>query len=154
MSDSKPKRWLLHGTVALLISEWLIQMFAIIFANSPVSAGWDMNVRIDGFKRVINLGLEIFVLTIFCVLLDVWLLVLPVSTIWSLQLPLRTRISVSFCFVFCGVACAGAVLKTLYIYPVFNSYDSTCKTLIYFFLFLSILRSTNRVEKLPRCICS
>jgi hypothetical protein len=129
MGRSKVKRWILHSTVAVLIAEWLIQMLAIIFASNPVSAGWDMNVRINGFKQILNLGLEIFVLTVFCVVLDVWLLFLPVSTIWSLQLPIRTRISVCCCFIFGAAAVGGAIMKTAYIYPVFNSYDSTCKSL-------------------------
>src|ERR1700712_405537 len=90
-----------------------------------------MDVRLAGFTQV-NLSLEIFILTIFYLLMDLWLLILPLHTIWSLQLPLRTRIGVAWVFIFGGVACAGAILKTVDIYPVFHSYDPLCKPSVSF----------------------
>ena len=141
MGHSQTKTWLLHITVALLLAEWLVQLLGTSFATQPISAIWNMNVRIAGFKQTINLSLEIFLLTIFCVIMDVWLLLLPISTIWTLKLPLRTRISVTWCFFFGGVACVGAIMKCWYIYPVFNSYDSTCRSLLFIFLLYSVRES-------------
>ncbi|KAF1808895.1 hypothetical protein P152DRAFT_476982 [Eremomyces bilateralis CBS 781.70] len=119
---SMTKRILLHSTVVFLILELIIQVFAFVFACKPISAAWDMDVRLAGFKSI-NLALEIFVLTVIYLATDVWLLVLPIHTVWSLQLPLWTRIGVTWVFAFGGVACAGAVVKTIYVYPVFHSWD-------------------------------
>ena len=124
---SRVKIWLLHVTVGILIAEWVTQILAFTFATKPISAAWDMDVRLSGFKNTVNLPLEVFILTIFYLIMDVWLLIVPIHTIWTLQLPLRKRIGVSCIFIFGGVACAGAVVKTVYIYPVLDSYDATCK---------------------------
>ena len=85
-----------------------------------------MNVRLNGFISL-NVSLEIFILNFICLITDIWLLILPIHTIWSLKLPLRTRIGVTWVFAFGGVACAGAVMKSIYVYPVFRSYDPSCK---------------------------
>jgi hypothetical protein len=126
--SSKIKQWLLHTTVIILVAEWIVQIPAFVFATKPISAAWDFNVRLSGFEQTVNAPLEVFILTILYFVMDVWLLVFPIHTIWNLQLPLRTRISASMVFIFGGVACAGAIVKTVYIYPAFNSYDSTCKS--------------------------
>jgi hypothetical protein len=123
---STTKRILLHFTVVFLIIEFLVQIFAYIFACKPISAGWDMEVRLAGYTSL-NLPLEIYILTVIYLLTDVWLFVLPIHSIWTLQLPLRTRIGVTWVFLFAGVACGGAILKTVYVYRVFNSFDPTCK---------------------------
>jgi hypothetical protein len=125
--SSRVKKWLLHLTVAILVIEWVVQTLAFIFATKPISAAWDMDVRLSGFEKTVNLPLEVFILTIFYLVMDIWLLIVPIHTIWTLQLPLRTRIGVSCVFIFGGVACAGAIVKTVYIYPVLDSYDATCK---------------------------
>jgi len=124
--SSKTKRVLLHVTVIILVLEFIIQVFLSVFATNPISAGWDMRTRVfTGFKARFDLPREMFIMTIFCLAMDVWLLVLPIHTFWTLQLPLRTRISVTWVFIFGAVACVGATLKACYIYAVFNSYDPT-----------------------------
>lgn len=125
--SSRFKRWLLHITVVILAAEWVVQILAFTFATKPISAAWDMDVRLSGFINTVNLPLEVFILTIFYLVIDVWLLILPIHTIWTIPFSLRTRISVTWVFIFGGVACAGAVVKTVYIYPVLDSYDATCK---------------------------
>jgi hypothetical protein len=126
-TTSSRKRLLLHLTVALLTLEFIVQVLAFVFAYKPISAGWDMNVRLAGYSHV-NITLEVFILSLIYLLTDIWLLVLPIHTIWSLQLPLQTRIGVTWVFVFGGVACAGAVMKLVYIYPTLNSFDPVCKS--------------------------
>ena len=126
-SASKIKRILLHLTVILLTLELVIQVFAFVFAYNPISAGWDMNVRLEGYSHV-NITLEVLILSIIYLVTDVWLLVLPLHTIWTLQLPLQTRIGVTWVFVFGGVACAGAIMKAVYIYATLDSYDPVCKS--------------------------
>jgi hypothetical protein len=141
--SSTVKRWLLHLTVVILVAEWIVQILAFTFATKPISAAWDMDVRLSGFKSTVNLPLEVFILTIFYLLMDVWLLVVPIHTIWSLQLSLRKRISVTCVFIFGGVACAGAIVKTIYIYPVLDSYDATCKPSFYPLLYgVAVIRSS------------
>jgi len=119
------KRMLLHVTAAILAAQFLVQVIAYVFSCKPISAAWDINVRLAGFSSI-NVPLEIFILTIFYLLMDVWLLVFPLHTIWSLSLPLRTRMAVTWVFIFGGVACAGAILKTAHVYSVFDSYDPLC----------------------------
>jgi hypothetical protein len=132
-TTSKTKRILLHITAVVLTLQFLVQVFAYIFANKPISAGWDMNVRISGYSHP-NTTLEIFILSIFYLLTDVWLLILPIHTIWALQLPIQTRIGVTWVFVFGGVACCGAIVKAVYIYPTLDSFDPVCEShfLIFF----------------------
>ncbi|ORY10943.1 hypothetical protein BCR34DRAFT_614882 [Clohesyomyces aquaticus] len=122
--SSRPKRILMHATSLLLILQFLVQVLAYVFAYSPISAGWNMDVRIAGFKSI-DLALEIFVLTIVYLLTDVWLLVLPIYTIWNLQLPTRARVGVLWIFVFGFVACVGAVVKTVFVRRTFESWDPT-----------------------------
>jgi len=122
-ATSRFKRMLLHGTVVLLVLELLVQVFAYVFAYKPISANWDMNTRLDGYTTHLNITLEIFILSILYLLTDIWLLILPVHTIWKLQLSLQTRIGVTWIFVFGGVACAGAIVKACYIYPTLYSFD-------------------------------
>lgn len=124
---SRIKRILLHITTILLILQFLNQIFVYVFACKPISAGWDLDVRLTGYKCD-NVPLEIFALAIVYIVMDVWLLVLPIHTVWNLQLPLRTRIGVTWVFTFGIVACAGAIYKTVYVYSVFDSFDPNCKS--------------------------
>lgn len=124
---SKTKQILLHITVVVLVLEFVVQVFLYIFSNKPISAGWDMDVRLAGYSHL-NTTLEIFILSILYLLTDVWLLVLPLHTIWTLQLPLQTRIGVTWVFLFGGVACAGAILKAVHIYSTLNSFDPLCES--------------------------
>lgn len=124
---SKIKRILLHFTVVLLTLELIVQVFAFVFAYKPIAAGWDMRVRLAGYSHL-NITLEVFILSIIYLVTDVWLLILPLHTIWTLQLPLQTRIGVTWVFLFGGVACAGAIMKAVYIYPTLDSYDPVCES--------------------------
>jgi hypothetical protein len=126
-TTSKTKRILLHITVVVLALQFLVQVFTYVFANHPISAGWDMKVRIAGYSHP-NTTLEIFILSIIYLLTDVWLLILPIHTIWSLKLPIQTRIGVTWVFVFGGVACCGAILKACYIYDTLDTFDPVCKS--------------------------
>jgi hypothetical protein len=124
---SPTKRLLLHLTVALLLMELIVQVCAYAFSCQPISAVWDMDVRLASFTAI-NVPLEKFILGVIYFVTDVWLLLLPIQTIWALQMPLRARIGATCIFIFGAVACTGAIVKTTYVYPVFNSYDPTCKS--------------------------
>ena len=119
------KRILLHVTVAFLAVQFLVQVLATVLSCRPISAAWDIHVRLAGFSSF-NVPLEVLTIMVFYLITDIWLLAFPIHVIWTLSLPLRTRIAVTWVFIFGGVACAGAIVKMAYIYPTFDSYDPSC----------------------------
>ncbi|KAF1812341.1 hypothetical protein P152DRAFT_33130 [Eremomyces bilateralis CBS 781.70] len=118
----KTKRILLHCTVVFIFLEFAITGFLHIFAYKPISAGWDIDVRLAGFTSI-NVPLGIFIGSIVYLITDVWLLIIPIHTVWTLRLSIWRRIGITWVFAFGSVACVGAILKTIYVYPLFDSYD-------------------------------
>ncbi|KAF2402025.1 hypothetical protein EJ06DRAFT_372004 [Trichodelitschia bisporula] len=116
-------RVFLHITSVALTLQFIVQVFTFVFGWRPIRGGWDLQARLDGAVPRYNLALSIFFMSIVYLLMDIWLLVLPIHTVLRLRLPLGTRVGVSSVFLFGAFACVGAVLKTAYVYRVFNSYD-------------------------------
>ncbi|KAF2396914.1 hypothetical protein EJ06DRAFT_177948 [Trichodelitschia bisporula] len=119
---SRTKRRILDVTVVIIVMSWVLQCLLFIFAFDPIAAAWDFKLRLHAHENF-DLANDIFIFSIIYLITDIWLLILPLHTVWTMRLPLRTRLGVTWIFIFGGVACAGAILKCVFIYPVFHSYD-------------------------------
>ncbi|KAK1985718.1 hypothetical protein LZ30DRAFT_355846 [Colletotrichum cereale] len=120
---STTKRILLIITYVLLVLQFIIQTLVYVFAYKPIAANWDFDVRLAGFTSI-NISLEFFILTIFNLFVDIWLLFLPIHTIWNMNMGLRARIGILWIFFFGAIACVGAAVRTAYIHKVFDSWDA------------------------------
>jgi len=127
ISHSRPKRYILHATTTVLIIMYIAPLLLATLSTRPIAAAWDLDVRLAGYTDIINLPLEITVMAIINLVIDLWLLALPIHSVLSLQMPLQKRIGVTAIFLIGAVGCAGAVVKLVFLSPTLNSYDSTCK---------------------------
>jgi len=106
---------------------YIAPLLLATLSTRPIAAAWDLEVRLAGYTDIINLPLEITVMAIINLVIDLWLLALPIHSVLSLQMPLQKRIGVTAIFLIGAVGCAGAVVKLVFLSPTLNSYDSTCK---------------------------
>jgi hypothetical protein len=70
----------------------------IIFGCNPVAAGWDPVLAASPDTRCINRPADYLAAAGLNIFSDLFILILPMHTIWNLQLPIRQKISVSSIF--------------------------------------------------------
>lgn len=79
---------------AYSIAGWLI----IIFSCNPVAASWDLALAALPKTRCIDRSADYLAQAGLNIFSDVFILILPVWTIWGLQLPTKQKITVSSIF--------------------------------------------------------
>jgi hypothetical protein len=111
---------------------FVIGHFAIIFAYSPVSAGWDLNTRLKPYKAL-DVWAIFTILSSLYAATDFITWLIPIKIIWGLNLTARRRLSLTFLFGFGGIACAVVVLRTILLPRLYLSFDTTCELIVIVF---------------------
>jgi hypothetical protein len=102
----------------------VVAHFATIFAYSPVSAGYDLNVRLKPFKAL-NTWLIVTWLSSIYAVTDVITWLLPIQIIWKLKLSARRRLSLFLLFGLGGIVCCVVVLRTTLLKRLYSTWDIT-----------------------------
>ena len=90
-------RNILYATGALVISWFIGSTFAAIFRCTPISAAFILDGVLQE-QHCIDTNAWFISTSVFNVLLDIWILALPLFVIWTLQLSFRRKVGVSGIF--------------------------------------------------------
>jgi hypothetical protein len=118
-------RRLITATIIFFLVFIFVSCSLIIFSCKPLSASWNLDVKILPASHCMSLHKLILALSLVYTVGDIWMLLLPMPMVWKLQLPKRTKIGIIFIFSLGGIACASSVLKMVYIDGVYNTFDPT-----------------------------
>lgn len=89
--------------VVLCVLWAVICLFVVIFQCSPIHAEWDFILVLLGKAKCVPITRLIFSFEIINVLLDVFILCLPIYMIKQLKLPTRRKIVVGSIFLLGGL---------------------------------------------------
>lgn len=96
------RRWAL--TVVILCVVWLvICLIVLIFQCNPIKAAWEFNDLASGEGKCLSGSTTIFGMELCNVLLDIFILCLPIHMIKQLQLPTRRKVIVGSFFLLGGL---------------------------------------------------
>ena len=89
--------------VAIAFGAFLIgQLVVVIFTCNPISYFWDQVIDPTGGKCV-DIRAFYYAVNIVNIVMDVILLILPISKIWQLQMPTRKKVAI------CGIFFLGSL---------------------------------------------
>ena len=94
----KTIRRVLMGTCVLNIVYGVVFVAAGIFSCTPVSRYWTQYADKDSAGSCINLNLVGWLYGVFNIVLDVWMIGVPLSQVWSLQMHWKKKVGVIIMF--------------------------------------------------------
>jgi len=124
-------RVLIWSTLLVTVATWFGSFFHTLFWCHPVQAAWDLRIRLFGTYSCVAIGEELLAWVAVYAVLDLWLLLLPLRFLYRLQAPIRKKIGVAVIFMLGGIATAIGFLKLSAIEDAYNSWDPSCRCLIY-----------------------
>lgn len=83
-----------HTLISLICVYTLVYIFLMIFRCRPVSSGWDLTVE----GQCIDSLVPMLTLSIANIVIDLFVLLLPIRIVIPLQIPLRQKISLALLF--------------------------------------------------------
>lgn len=90
-------RRLLYITQALVLSWCIATTMAAIFRCRPIGYGL-LPITEDVIAHCDNIDLYLLVTSVINVFLEFWILLMPLSVVWTLQLPNKQKVAVSCIF--------------------------------------------------------
>ena len=84
---------------AIIVANAIENLFVFMFQCNPVSKGWDPEVR----GHCINQGLFITLASLFYIVTDFAIYIMPMPVIWRLQMTRRRKIEISIVFLIGGL---------------------------------------------------
>jgi hypothetical protein len=103
--------WTIHFLMVACIIYYPSASIAFNVACEPHEYWW--NKLIDGSCHRVNTRLINIVTSIFSLITDVLILLLPQKVIWKLQMPTRRKINISIVFALGVLACASALARII-----------------------------------------
>jgi hypothetical protein len=106
-----PSQWVKHTLfvlAALVTSVAIVTIFGTIFQCRPIAAAWDFTIQNGSCIQVRTLFLFA---TVFSVLTDVLLCVIPMPLIWRLKISMQDKIGISGLFGLGLVAAAASLVR-------------------------------------------
>ncbi|MCJ1242663.1 hypothetical protein MMC14_010672 [Varicellaria rhodocarpa] len=113
--------WCIYIIIWLNLLFYLIDTFVVAFACSPREKIW--NPTIPG--HCVNNNLNFVVTGICNIVSDFSILLLPLYSIWLLQLPFKKKLAVSAIFATGLFACISSILRLVYTVILLNTADTT-----------------------------
>jgi hypothetical protein len=98
LSPERTFRLLVYVVIGFVVAYSISSILVIIFACNPIAATWDLALIALPTTRCINQSAAYLAQAGINIFADLLIFILPMRTIWGLQLPLRQKISV--CSVF------------------------------------------------------
>jgi hypothetical protein len=116
---SKTMRWCFWPTIFVLWASPIAVFFALVFGCRPLAASWSWKVG----SKCLNNSAMMRVTGIVFALADLWLLILPIKTVWGLQMDIRSKCGMTILFSVGIVATAASFLKLYFTPKTYHSAD-------------------------------
>jgi hypothetical protein len=84
------------STMFVIVGSYTGIFFSILFACKPIAASWDLSLQADAV--CINRGAIYIATAVIGVLTDVLLIILPIPTVWGLQMSRKQKIGLTGMF--------------------------------------------------------
>ncbi|CZT49072.1 related to L-fucose permease [Rhynchosporium secalis] len=112
--------------IFIVTAQGLVFCFTIIFQCRPIHDYWA--VTIDPQPNCISQPITLLVAGIINTLTDLGTVLLPIRTVWTLQLPKRQVSAVILLFGLGLISCAAGIVRTYYMYQVTTGWDQTWRS--------------------------
>ena len=94
---SKGLRYVLYITETIVLSWCLAATFSVVFKCKPIRAAWAFDPN-ELSEKCINSNAYLIATSVINVILDFWILALPLSIVWALQMTRKLKASLSGIF--------------------------------------------------------
>ncbi|KPM35334.1 hypothetical protein AK830_g11230 [Neonectria ditissima] len=121
ISPDRVIRRAVHSLIALVCVYTLAYILLMIFRCQPISSGWDLTVK----GKCVNSIVPMMTLSISNIVIDLFILVLPIRIVIPLQIPLRQKVSLALLFATGGFVCVASIKRTVIMSPLLSSNDYT-----------------------------
>jgi hypothetical protein len=88
-------RIVVYGTIGFVSAYSFAGFLVVIFSCNPVAASWDPVLAASPDTTCINRPADYVIQAGLNIFSDLFVLILPMHTVWNLQLPIRQKITVS-----------------------------------------------------------
>ncbi|KAF5718549.1 integral membrane protein PTH11 [Fusarium mundagurra] len=121
ISPDRFVRRAVHVLMALVCSYTFVYVCLAVFRCHPVSAGWDLTIE----GKCIGLDTLVIFLAICSVVVDTFVLLLPIRIVQPLQIPTRQKISLAVLFATGGVIIVVTIRRATITLPILEAPDYT-----------------------------
>lgn len=94
LSPDRTFRLLVFGCMGFVVAYTIAGVICMVFACSPIEAAWDTALHMLATTKCLNWPLSYLAQAAFNIATDIALFILPVKTVWRLQLPIQQRLGV------------------------------------------------------------
>jgi hypothetical protein len=115
------------GLICFFIFICLLSFFLLFFACSPISAGWDILLRISRPYKCMDMVKLIRGLNVVYAVGDFILVGLPIYVVCKLKLTLTRKIGIGLVLALGGFTCAISIARLFYVQDAYRTFDPTCK---------------------------
>lgn len=105
----KPFERLCKGTIYLLLTFCLVCIIVILVQCRPLYKAWDLTGMVPG--TCINTTIFIYTTSALNIVLDVWILILPLKVLLSIQRPGREKSALLAIFALGGFSCIASIAR-------------------------------------------
>lgn len=98
LSPDRIFRTLVFVVIAFVVAYSISGIFSVIFSCNPIAASWDLALAALPTTKCINRPALYLAQAGSSIFTDLLIFILPMRTIWGLQLPRKQKISVSAIF--------------------------------------------------------
>ncbi|PGH02239.1 hypothetical protein AJ79_07688 [Helicocarpus griseus UAMH5409] len=128
LSQERVFRTAVYLTIAFIACYATSGLLVIIFSCNPVEGSWDLNVASQPTTYCVNRPVNYIAQASFNIFSDIVIILLPIRTIWKLQMPLNQRLSIIAIFA-CGFfVCIVSVIRLTAVSKLLTSTDLTWDT--------------------------
>ncbi|KAH7267688.1 uncharacterized protein BKA55DRAFT_500286 [Fusarium redolens] len=121
ISPDRFVRRAVHVLMALVCSYTFVYICLVVFRCQPVSSGWDL--AIEG--KCIDMDVLVIFLVICSVVIDTFVLLLPIRIVQPLQIPTRQKVSLAVLFATGGFIIIVTIRRATITLPILDAPDYT-----------------------------
>ncbi|KAF5965040.1 integral membrane protein PTH11 [Fusarium coicis] len=121
ISPDRFVRRAVHVLMVLVCSYTFVYVCLVVFRCQPVSAGWDLTIE----GKCIGMDVLVIFLVICSVVIDTFVLLLPIRIVQPLQIPTRQKISLAVLFATGGVIIVVTIRRATITLPILEAPDYT-----------------------------
>ncbi|KAH7170080.1 hypothetical protein EDB81DRAFT_152127 [Dactylonectria macrodidyma] len=123
ISPDRVIRRAVHTLIAVVAVYTVVYILLMIFRCRPISSGWDMTVEGECINNIVPM----LTLSIANIVIDLFILTLPIRIVIPLQIPLRQKVSLALLFATGCFVCVASIKRTIIMSPLLKSNDYTWK---------------------------
>ncbi|KAF4456021.1 hypothetical protein F53441_1742 [Fusarium austroafricanum] len=121
ISPDRFVRRAVHVLRVLVCTYTLVYVCLVVFRCQPISSGWDLTIE----GKCISKQLLVVFLVCCSVVVDAFLLLLPIRIVQPLQIPLRQKISLAVLFATGGMIIIVSIRRATVTIPILETVDYT-----------------------------